>query len=322
MSARRDMQTTIGAMLDNAMPQSDMQRILAALDPEQVTAEQLAGAADAVMERAIAFPEFPDALDCCGTGGDGQHALNVSTASAIVTAACGVTIAKHGNRAVTSRCGSADVLEALGVPADITPQRSAQILGEVGLCFLFAPTFHPGFRAVKEARRSIARRTIFNLLGPLCNPARVKRQLIGTFSIASAERMIHAAHLLGRTHAITVHSADGSDEFSISNTSVAWQLADDRITAMHITPEDVGLPRHPPHALAGGDAAGNAAALRALLAGTPSAYCDAVLLNSAALLMLAQKTHTLNDGIAIARAAIVCGAAQEKLEAWMKAAQQ
>ncbi len=318
MSARANMETTIGAMLDGAMQAEDAIAILTALEGK-TTAEQLAGAVDAVMARAVPFPEFSDAVDCCGTGGDGQQTLNISTAVAIVTAACGVQVAKHGNRAVTSKTGSADVLDALGVNTSITPDRAAAILKEVGICFLFAPTFHPGFAHVAEIRKTIGTRTIFNLLGPLCNPARVKRQLIGTYSKESAELVAYAARLLGREHVMVVHGEDGADEISIAGKTLVWELKDTHIHDYAIDAADGGLDPHAKAGLRGGDAATNAKALRAVLDGETSIYADAVLLNAGAVLQVANKAATLKEGVALARHAIHSGAAHATLGALVEA---
>jgi anthranilate phosphoribosyltransferase len=318
MSARRDMETTIGAMLDGAMQPVDAIAILTAMEGK-TTPEQLAGAVDAVMARAVTFPAFPHAVDCCGTGGDGQHTLNISTAAAIVVAACGVMVAKHGNRAVTSKSGSADVLEALGVKTNLVPARAAEILTEIGICFLFAPTFHPGFAQVAEIRKTIGTRTVFNLLGPLCNPARIKRQLIGTFSQESAELVAHTTKLLGRDHVMVVHGEDGSDEISIAGETLVWELKDGQLRHYTVEAPDAGLEPHAKAGLKGGDAARNAHALRDVLDGETSTYFDAVLLNAAAVLQVAGKAATLKEGTSIAREAIRSGAAHAKLGALVEA---
>jgi anthranilate phosphoribosyltransferase len=318
MSIRADMETTIGAMLDGAMQAGDAIAILTALEGK-TTAEQLAGAADAVMARAISFPEFPDAVDCCGTGGDGQHTLNISTAAAIVAAACGVQVAKHGNRAVTSKSGSADVLEALGVNTTISTDRAAEILNEVGICFLFAPSFHPGFARVAEIRKTIGKRTIFNLLGPLSNPARVKHQLIGTYSKESAELVAYTARLLGRTHVMVVHGEDGSDEISIAGKTRVWELKDNHIRDYTIDASAGGIESHAKAGLRGDDAATNAKALRDVLDGETSTYADAVLLNASAVLQIANKATSLKEGVELAREAIHSGAAHAKLGALVEA---
>ncbi|MFZ4124772.1 MAG: anthranilate phosphoribosyltransferase, partial [Rickettsiales bacterium] len=216
IDARQSMRATIGAMLDGSTDAASATEFLTAQTLHTITPEQLAGAVDAVMERANPFPTFADAVDCCGTGGDGKHTLNVSTATAIVVAACGVQVAKHGNRAVSSRSGSADVLAALSVNIEASTQTLERCLREVGIAFLFAPNFHPGFARIAPLRKAIGTRTIFNLLGPLCNPAHVNRQLIGVFDAALIPTYTAACQLLGRENVMIVHGEDGVDECSIS----------------------------------------------------------------------------------------------------------
>lgn len=301
IDARQSMRATIGAILDGTYAPIDSISFLREFDPTRVTPEQLAGAVDAVMERANPFPAFPDALDCCGTGGDGKHTLNVSTATAIVAAACGLQIAKHGNRAVSSSSGSADVLTALGVNIEASTKTLERCLREVGIAFLFAPTFHPGFAAVAPIRKEIGTRTIFNLLGPLCNPAHVQRQLIGVFDKALIPTYAAACQLLGRADVTIVHGEDGVDECSISTPT---------LTNTHtITPLDAGLQYHAPDSLKGGDAAYNATALNDLLSGKVGAYRDAVLLNAAALLVLADVADDLRSAAALAAEAVDSGRA-------------
>jgi len=299
IDARDSMKATIGAMLDGTMGALEATEFLSAQELHRIMPEQLAGAVDAVMARANPFPAFPDALDCCGTGGDGKHTLNVSTATAIVAAACGVQMAKHGNRAVSSSSGSADVLAALGVNIEASTRTLEKCLREANIAFLFAPNFHPGFAHVAPLRKAIGKRTIFNLLGPLCNPARVNRQLIGVFDKALIQTYAASCQLLGRTNVTIVHGEDGVDECSISAAT--------HTNTHTITPLDAGLQYHAPDALAGGDAEHNALALTALLEGVPGAYRDAVLLNTAALLMVADVADDLRSAAALAAEAIDSG---------------
>lgn len=314
MSARTDMQHKVGALLDGSLGGAEAIAWLEAQDMHALTAEDLAGGVDAVMERAIAFPTYPDAVDCCGTGGDGHATYNISTAAAIVVAARGVPVVKHGNRAVTSRSGSADVLEALGVNTKMSAANAARVMEKIGLVFLFAPTFHPGFSRVAPWRKAVNRRTIFNLLGPLCNPARVQRQLIGVYAPPLCALMAETCQLLGRTHVMTVHGEDGTDEFSITGNSHVAELQNGEIRYSAIRPQDAGLTPREGRALVGGDAQQNAAALREVLDGNDSPYADAVTLNAAALLVVAGKAPTLHEGVALAKSVIARGEARKKLE--------
>ncbi len=322
MSARSDIETRIGALLDGDLAGDDATAYLRALDISRLNAHQLAGAADAVMARAKPFPAYPDAIDCCGTGGDGHATFNISTAAAFVVAGRGVAVVKHGNRAVTSKCGSADVLEALGVHTHISPEHSARIMASIGICFLYAPTFHPGFARLAPIRKAIGTRTIFNLLGPLCNPARVKRQLIGVFAPEYTALIAETAKLLGHSHVMAVHGDDGSDELSIAGTTHMAHLHDGQITYASVRPQDAELKPHPTQSLVGGTAMENASALREVLSGGASAYADAVLLNAAAMLMLAEKAPTLHDGVALARSSIARGEALRKLDALIEASSE
>ena len=319
MNLRDTTRQLIGGLLDGDITGDAAVGQLGAIELEQLLPSQLAGAVDAVMERAIPFPAFPDALDCCGTGGDGLQMLNISTAAAIVAAACSVRMAKHGNRAVTSASGSADVLEALGVATQLAPAQSARMLEEIGIAFLFAPSFHPGFAKVAAVRKAIGRRTIFNLLGPLCNPARVERQLIGVFAAPFCSLLAETSALLGRRQVMVVHGEDGGDELSISGGSHVAELRDGKVAYAALRPQDAGLAVHPAGALLGSDAHHNADALRDVLRGRSSAYADAVILNTAAVLVLAGKAGQLYDGALMAKNAIALGKATRKLDELIEA---
>ena len=314
MSVRSDMERSIGALLDGNLAGDDAVAYLERMDIGMLNAHQLAGAVDAVMARAVSFKEFPEAVDCCGTGGDGRSTYNISTATAIIVASRGVQVAKHGNRSVSSLSGSADVLEALGVNTNITPQQAAESLEKIGLAFLYAPTFHPSFAQVAPIRRAIGKRTIFNLLGPLCNPARVKRQLIGVFAPEYCSLMAETTKLLGHTHVMSIHGDDGTDELSVSGTTHSAILLDGEITYASIRPQDAGLPLSDGMKLQGGNAQQNARALRDVLEGIESPYLDAVLLNAAALLVTADRASTLESGVTLARSSIARGLATQKLD--------
>jgi anthranilate phosphoribosyltransferase len=314
ISPRVQMHMAIGRMLDGEMPQDEAILALSAMDLATLKPDQLAGAVDAVMARCVAFPEFPDAVDCCGTGGDGLHTLNISTAVAIVVAACGVTVVKHGNRAVSSKSGSADVLEALGMHTRLDPKQNETMLRETGITFLYAPSFHPGFAHVAPIRKAIGGRTIFNLLGPLCNPARPARQLIGVFSSECCQLVAQTSVLLGRKHVAVVHGNDGSDELSITSLSECVEAVDGEVHRYLLRPQDAGLPVYTAGSLKGGDAAFNAKALREVLHGSAGAYADAVAMNAGLLLMVAEKVRTIEEGVILARSVIARGLASKKLE--------
>lgn len=319
MSHRADMKAAIGQLLDGELEGDAAIEWLSGQDILNLTPEHLAGAVDAVMARAVPFPEYPDAVDCCGTGGDGRLTYNISTAAAFVVAARGVQVVKHGNRAITSKSGSADVLEALGVYTRITPEHSARIMEKLGICFVYAPIFHPGFARVAPIRKAIGKRTIFNLLGPLCNPAKVQRQLIGVFAPEYCALMAETCQLLGRTNVMAVHGEDGMDEISITGLTHASHLQEGRIRYSALRPQDAGLQPAPGRTLVGGNPTQNAHALRDVLNGLESPYADAVLLNAAALLMIADKAPTLHDGVALARSTIARGEALRLLDAMAEA---
>lgn len=314
MTYRTDIEANIGALLDGDLAGDEAIRYLKSLNLVPLTPYHLAGAVDAVMQRAQPFPAHPEALDCCGTGGDGRATYNISTAAAFVVAARGVKVAKHGNRAITSKSGSADVLEALGLNPHMTPKDSARTLESLGICFLYAPSFHLGFARVAPLRKAMGCRTIFNLLGPLCNPARVQRQLIGVFAPEYCALFAETLQLLGHTHAMVVHGEDGTDELSITGNTHVAHLVDGSIRYATIRPQDAGLSPQAGRSLVGGTATQNARALRDVLDGLASPYADAVLLNAAAILMIADKAPTLHEGVALARSAIARGEARRILD--------
>ena len=286
---------------------------LMALAVRKPTVAEITGAARA-MGSAMRKVDAPGAaIDVCGTGGDGHGTLNVSTAVAFVVAACGVPVAKHGNRNASSRTGAADVLEMLGVPVKLEPDAAAAALRENNFVFLFAQAYHPAMKHVGPVRAELGFRTIFNILGPISNPAGVKRQLIGVFSPEWIEPMAHVLAALGTEKAIIVHGADGLDEISLSGPTHAAILERGKITRMEIEPKDAGLPRAPLSAIKGGDAAENAAAIRALFDGKKSAFRDIVLLNAAAALMVADKASELTSGVMLAASAIDEGKAKAVL---------
>lgn len=304
------------AMLDGGMADEAIAAFLTTLAERGESAEEIAAAAQAMRARMVRVKAPAHAIDVCGTGGDGSHSLNISTAVAIVIAACEVPVAKHGNRAASSKAGAADTLEALGLNLDRAAQTAEATLSDIGIAFLFAQTHHPALARIAPIRKSLGRRTIFNLLGPLANPAGVTRQLIGVPRPDLIPVYSDALTLLGCERAMVVSGAEGLDELSISGPSHVAVIGL-TLPSSTITPEDAGLPRHPPEALRGGDAAFNAAALRALLQGETGAYRDAVLLNTAAALIVAGQANDLRAAAEEAAEAIDKGLAKALLDCWV-----
>jgi anthranilate phosphoribosyltransferase/anthranilate synthase/phosphoribosyltransferase len=284
--------------------------LLTAMRVRGETPDELLGAVRALRARMLTVSAPPGTIDVCGTGGDGLGTLNVSTAVAIVVAACGVPVAKHGNRAISSRAGGADVLAALGV--DVPADQAAAVLARTGLTFLFAPNHHPALHHAALPRAELGFRTLFNLVGPAANPAGVRRQLVGVFAPRWLVPMAETLGRLGAERAWVVHGA-GLDELTLAGETevAAWDGAS--VTSFSIAPEQAGLARAPVEAIKGGDATQNAAALRALLNGAPGAYRDTVLLNSAAALVVAGRVGTIMDGAELAAAALDQGLARDLL---------
>jgi anthranilate phosphoribosyltransferase len=277
-------------------------------------------AAAAAVMRAHCVPvKAPEgAMDIVGTGGDGKHTLNISTATAFVVAGAGVPVAKHGNRNLSSKSGTADVQSALGINVEVAPDVVERAIGEAGIGFMMAPLHHPAMRHVGPVRLELGCKTIFNILGPLTNPAGVKRQLTGAFAIDLIFPMAETLQQLGTEKAWLVHGSDGTDEITICGPTSVAVLADGKITSRQIHPEDAGLPEHPFRDIIGGTPDDNAKALRALLDGSPGAYRDAVLLNAAAALVVADKAASLKEGVEIARDSIDTGKAKAALEALVR----
>jgi anthranilate phosphoribosyltransferase len=267
----------------------------------------------AMRERMVRVKAPADAIDTCGTGGDASGTYNVSTAAALVVAACGVPVAKHGNRALSSRAGSADVLAALGVDTDAEVAHVEQAIAEAGIGFMMAPRHHGAMRHVAGARIELGTRTIFNLLGPLANPASARRQLMGVFARDWVEPLAHVLGRLGSERAWVVHGADGLDEISTTGPSQVAELRDGKVRCFEVTPEQAGLPTAKLEDLRGADAETNAQAIRALLTGATGPFRDIVLLNAAAALIVAGRADDLRAGVAQAADAIDCGAADAVL---------
>jgi anthranilate phosphoribosyltransferase len=300
-------------IMAGSVGEAQMAGFLTALALRKPTVEEITGAVTAMRGAMKRLKAPAGAIDLVGTGGDGLSTLNISSAACFVTAACGVPIAKHGNRNMSSKTGAADVLEALGVKVDVPPQIAERCVADAGVCFLFAQAYHPAMRHVTPVRKALGFRTIFNLLGPLSNPAGVKRQLLGVYAAEWMEPVARVLASHGAEKAWVVHGADGLDELSISDVTHVAVLENGTVTKMSVAPEDAGLPRHPLSAVKGGEAPENAAALTRLLDGEKNAYRDIVLLNSAAALIVADKAKTLRDGAVLAAEAIDSGAAKAVL---------
>jgi anthranilate phosphoribosyltransferase len=310
-------QTAFEDMLDGKVPDEAVATFLTTMAERDETSIEIAAAARALRARMTPVAAPAGTIDVCGTGGDGSHSLNISTAVAIVVAACGVPVAKHGNRAASSKAGAADTLEALGLDLARASANAEESLGELGIAFLFAQGHHPALGRLAAVRRAIGRRTIFNLIGPICNPARVTRQLIGVARPDYAHTYAEAIELLGVEAAMVVSGDEPLDELSIAGPSTIVRIGSCPAGETRIVPEDAGLLRHPLAALRGGDAAYNAAALQALLRGEEGAYRDAVLLNAAAALMVAGEARDWQGGVERAGDAIDDRSADTLLDRWI-----
>lgn len=308
-------EAAFSALFDGAATPAQIGGLLMALRVRGETVDEIAAAARAMRARMNRVTAPAGAIDIVGTGGDGKGTLNISTATAFVVAGAGVPVAKHGNRNLSSKSGAADALVQMGINVMGGPAVAQQALDAAGICFMMAPMHHPAMRHVGPPRTELGTRTVFNLLGPLTNPASVRRQLTGAFSAEWIRPMAEVLRNLGSDAAWLVHGGDGTDELSIAAESHVAALKDGQITEFTVAPEDAGLPRHPFAAIIGGEPAQNAAAFRALLGGERGAYRDAVLLNAAAALLVADKVGDLREGAAMAAQSIDSGAAQARLEA-------
>lgn len=311
-------ESAFSALFDGAATPAQIGGLLMALRVRGETVDEIAAAARAMRARMNRIQAPEGAMDIVGTGGDGKGTLNISTATAFVVAGAGVPVAKHGNRNLSSKSGAADALTAMGINVMAGPALAQQAIREAGICFMMAPMHHPAMRHVGPPRAELGTRTIFNLLGPLTNPASVRRQLTGAFSGAWIRPMAEVLRDLGSDAAWLVHGADGTDEISIAGETQVAALKDGQIQEFVVTPEDAGLPRHPFDAIIGGEPRQNAAAFRALLGGERGAYRDAVLLNAAAALVIAERARDLRDGAAMAAQSIDSGAAKARLEGLAK----
>lgn len=310
----------IDTILAGDLSEAQIAGLLTALATKGETVDELAGAARAMRRRACRVQAVGrTVVDTCGTGGDGANTFNISTATALVVAGAGVAVAKHGNRAVSSRCGSADVLEALGVKLDAEPEIMEQCLNEHGIAFLFAPRYHGAMRFAMPVRKQLGVRTLFNLLGPLANPAGATCQLLGVYAPPLTEMFAHALRLLGTRRAFVVHGHDGLDELSVCAATRISELRDGSVRTYDLAPETFFGARAEPAELAGGDPAANAAILQAVLAGQPGPCRNVVLLNAGAALVAAGVAPDVAAGIERAAAAIDGGQARAKLDALVRA---
>ena len=312
--AREEAETAFDLMMSGEATPAQIGGFLMALRVRGETVDEITGAVTVMREKMLRVEAPFGAIDVVGTGGDASGSYNVSTAAAFVVAGAGVPVAKHGNRALSSKSGAADVLAALGINLDLKPDGIAACIREAGVGFMFAPNHHAAMRHVGPARVELGTRTIFNLLGPLSNPAGVTRQMTGVFSSHWVEPLAHVLNKLGCESAWIVHGSDGLDEITTTGPTKVAELKAGVVRLFEIAPEDVGIARADPTDLKGGDAATNAVALKSVLAGEPSAYRDIVLMNAGASLVIADKADDLIGGIVLARQSIESGAALRALD--------
>ena len=333
--ARAEAREVMAEVLAGNSTDAQIAALLMALRMKGETVEEIVGFAEAIRTAATPLPislagvPAPGALDLSGTGrdalaesalvdtsgtgGDASGTFNISTATALVTAGAGVRVAKHGNRSISSKCGSADVMEALGVKIQLSPERAAQCLREIGICFLYAPDLHASMKQVQKVRRELRLRTMFNLLGPLTNPAHASGQVVGVYALDMVEKLAEALSMLGLHRALVVHGLDGLDEITITGPTRVAEARDGTVRTYEVDPEEFGIKRATLADISGGDAAENAAIVREVLSGKKSPRRDVVLLNSAAALVAAGRVDHLADGISIAVQSIDTGAAAAKL---------
>jgi anthranilate phosphoribosyltransferase len=339
---RAEAREVMAEVLAGKCTDAQIAALLTALRMKGETVEEIVGFAEAIRAAAAPLPierattaeaiavsgtgrdalagEFPDTslVDTSGTGGDASGTFNISTATAFVTAGAGVRVAKHGNRSISSKCGSADVVEALGINIQLSPERAAQCLREVGICFLYAPNLHPAMKQVQGVRRELRMRTMFNLLGPLTNPARASGQVVGVYSLELVEKLAEALSMLGLRRAVVVHGLDGLDEITITGPTRIAEARDGTVRSYEIEPEDFGMTRATLQDIAGGDAEMNATIIRDVLNGKKSPQRDVVVLNSAGALVAAGRADHIADAVPLAAKSIDSGAARGKLEALVR----
>jgi len=314
--SREEARGVMGSIMNGEATHAQIAGFLIALRAKGETADEIAGCAEAMREHALPVrPRRKDLVDTAGTGGDGARTINISTAAALVAAAAGAGVAKHGNRAVSSACGSADVLEALGFDLDLTAERVAQSIDELGFGFLFAPTHHPAMRHAAPVRSELAARTVFNVLGPLTNPAGARAQVVGVYAPELVRTIAEVLAQLGATRAFVVHGAGGIDELSPSGPNFVCEVVNGDIRARNIDPLEFGLPRCDPAELRGGSPEENAAAIRGVFAGEDGGRRSAILLNAAGAIAAGGHADDLREGLELAREAVDSGAAAARLDA-------
>jgi anthranilate phosphoribosyltransferase len=311
---REEAAEAFDSMMSGAATPSQMGGLLMALRMRGETVDEITGAVSAMRSKMLRVIAPADAVDVVGTGGDASGSYNISTCAAFIVAGAGVPVAKHGNRALSSRSGAADVLAALGVKIDLLPEEISRCIAEAGIGFMFAPSHHPAMKHVGPTRVELGTRTIFNLLGPLSNPAGVRRQMVGVFSKQWVEPLAHVLKNLGSERALVVHGSDGLDEITTSGPTSVASLENGIVTTFEISPEDVGLARVKPEALRGGDADANAVALRRVLDGKAGPFRDVAAFNAGAALVVAGKAKDLKGGVELAAASIDSGKAKAALD--------
>jgi anthranilate phosphoribosyltransferase len=312
--SREEAASAFDSMMSGEATPSQMGGLLMALRVRGETVDEITGAVTTMRAKMLKVEAPSNAIDVVGTGGDASGSYNISTCAAFIVAGAGIPVAKHGNRALSSRSGAADVLSALGVRIEVGPDVIARCIREAGIGFMFAPAHHPAMKHVAPTRVELATRTIFNLLGPLSNPAGVRRQMVGVFSRQWTEPLAHVLKNLGCERAYVVHGSDGLDEITTAGPTSVATLENGQVKSFEIAPEDVGLPKAKPESLRGGDAEANAAALLSVLKGTKGPFRDVAVFNAAAALVVAGRAENLKDGVAVATKSLDSGEAEGRLD--------
>ena len=322
MLTRDEAEAAMTSVMAGEATPAQLAALVTALHMRGETPEEIAGFASAMRAQVVRVAVPDGAIDVVGTGGDRSNSINISTLAGLVTAGAGGRVAKHGNRAASSACGSADVLEALGVKIDLGPEDVTACIAEVGIGFMFAPRFHPAMRHAAPVRREIGIRTVFNLLGPIANPAGVRRYVLGVPSAPLGETMARALAELGAEHAIVVYGTDGLDEISPSAQTRTWEIRKGDVRAASLVPEDVGLARAPRSEIVGGDATTNARIAREVLGGARNGARTAVLLTAGAASYVAGLAGSVREGVAVAAKSIDSGSARDRLDSWVRLSQR